>query len=158
MHHARKAKWWLALAVVLALAPTIEVLAEPVAADEASALHWQWEDDHVGLPWVRVVGGTMLVIGLICVGVYVVKKLDGGGLLRKGRYMELLEARMVGRKLHLYLVRVAGRIVLLAAAGDSVTRVAEFAEEELPQLVAEQGSGGTEGFRSLFKKLVGVRE
>ncbi|GAH73874.1 unnamed protein product, partial [marine sediment metagenome] len=41
MHHARKAKWWLVLAAVLALAPAIEVLAEPVAADEAPALRWQ---------------------------------------------------------------------------------------------------------------------
>ena len=39
----------------------------------------------------------------------------------------------MGRKVQLVLVRVAGRLVLLASSGENVTRLAEFDEAELPQ-------------------------
>ena len=108
------------------------------------------------LPWGRVVCGTMIVIGLICLGVFLLKRFGGGVLTGRGRYMELLEVRPVARGVNLFLVRVAGRVVLLGASGDHVTQLSEFPEEELPRLDAEKQQVGLEGFKSLLSKLAGA--
>ena len=108
------------------------------------------------VPWGRLAGGTALVVGLICAGVYALKKLNGGAPLNKGRYMEVLEARPVGRNVQLILVKVAGRVLLLAYGGEGVTPVAELSEEELPRLAG--GPAGLEGFKSLIKKLTGAHQ
>jgi flagellar biogenesis protein FliO len=109
------------------------------------------------IPWRRLVCGTIAVVALICVGVYVLKKLNGGAPLTRGRYLELLESRPVGRNVQLFLVRVAGKVVLLASGGGSVTQVAELAEEELPELSTASPPEGLEAFRNLFRKLAGAR-
>jgi flagellar biogenesis protein FliO len=99
--------------------------------------------------------GTAAVVALICAGVYALKKLNHGAPLNRGRYLEVLEARPVGRNVQLILVRVAGRILLLAYGGESVTPVAELSEEELPKSSAP--AGGLEGFKALFKRLTGAQ-
>jgi len=113
-----------------------------------------WTSSTPQIPWGRLVSGTLVVAALICVGVYVLKRLNGGAPLNRGRYMEVLEARPVGRNVQLILVRVAGRIMLLAFGGDSVTPVAELSEEELPQPPPQ--AVGLDGFRSLLKRLTGT--
>lgn len=108
------------------------------------------------LPWGRVVWGTLLVVGLICLGVFLLKRFGGGALIGRGRYMELLEVRPVMRGVNLFLVRVAGRVVLLGSSGQNVTQLSEFTEEELPRLEEEVRQVGLEGFRSLLSRLAGA--
>jgi flagellar biogenesis protein FliO len=148
----------LAVVFVLVLLPCATALAAPADPVDGPPQEWDWNYGSAGVPWARVIGGTTLVVGLVCVGVYLVKKLGGGALLRKGRYMELLETRVVGRRLQLFLVRVAGRIVLIASSGDHVTQVAEFPEGELADLQPAGQATAAEGFRGLFKKLAGVQQ
>jgi flagellar biogenesis protein FliO len=112
----------------------------------------------MSIPWARVIGATGSVIALVCIGVFVAKKLDSGRLLRGGRYVELLESRAVGRRLQLYLVRVAGRVVLLAQTGATVTRVAEFDQQELPCPEAEGRPVSAGGFTRLLRKLAGAAQ
>lgn len=128
---------------------------EPAAAAGRAEELPLWDYGTPKVPWGRLVSGTLLVCALICIGVYVLKKLNGGAPLHRGRYLELLEARPVGRNVQLFLVRVAGRVVLLASGGGTVTRVAELDEEELPQ-PADAASGGADTFRVMLRKLVGA--
>lgn len=128
---------------------------EPVAAARPQgAAEWA---EMPAIPWGRLLWGTALVAGLICVGVYALKRLNGGFPLNRGRYMELLETRPVGRKVQLFLVRVGRRAVLLASSGSNVTRVAEFADEELPEPEAVRGQGGLCTFASFFRKRAGAQ-
>ncbi len=110
------------------------------------------------LPWGRVVWGTLVVIGIICLGVFLLKKVGGGVLVGRGRYMELLEVRPVMRGVNLFLVRVAGRIVLLGSTGQQVTQLTEFPEDELPVLEEPEKAVGLEGFRALLSKLGGAQQ
>ncbi len=157
MHPARKANCWLALAAVLLLAPSVQAAGE-ARVEEAPPPIWGSDGAEVEIPWIRVIGATGFVVGLTCLGVYAVKKLDRKGLLRKGQYMDLLEARMVGRKLQLYLVRVGDRVVMLASTGDNVSRVAEFAHEELPGPETADETAEPAGFKSMFTRLLGARQ
>lgn len=108
------------------------------------------------LPWGRVICGTMIVVGLICLGVFLLKKMGGGVLTARGRYMELLEVRPVARGVNLFLVRVAGRVVLLGSSGEHVTQLTEFPEDQLPSFDTEKEHVGLEGFRSLLSRLAGA--
>jgi flagellar biogenesis protein FliO len=110
------------------------------------------------LPWGRVVWGTLVVVGLICLGVYLLKRVGGGALSGRGRYMEVLEVRPVMRGVNLFLVRVAGRVVLFGSTGQQVTQLSEFAEGELPTVVAPVRPVGLEGFRALLSKLGGAQQ
>jgi flagellar biogenesis protein FliO len=67
--------------------------------------------------------------------------------------MDVLETRLVGRKVQLFLVKVAGRVVLLASNGENVTSVAEFAEDELPLEEPAKRQHAESGFGSLLKSL-----
>ena len=105
----------------------------------------------------HLVCGTLAVCGLICFAVFAVKKLNGGLPMNRGRYLELLESRTVGRNLRLFLVKVAGRVVLLAATDQSASCVAEFTDEELPQEAVGAGAPAGAAFGSLLKRLAGVK-
>lgn len=134
----------------LAAAPQNQGLARPDGAPRMRS----WDYGRPDVPWGRLVTGTVAVVALICVGVYLLKKLNGGAPLTKGRYLEVLENRPVGRNVQLILVRVAGRVLLLAFGGENVTPVAEMSEAELPQATAQPA--GFDGFKSLIRKLAGA--
>ena len=109
---------------------------------------------EMDVPWARMLTGLLAVVAVICLGVFALKKLNGGAALHRGRHLDVLEARPLGGRMHLYLVRVAGRVVLIAAQGDHATPVTEFAEEELPAPGADAPEAGLAGFKGLLKKLV----
>jgi len=114
----------------------------------------QWPAPPVAIPWGRVVAGTAGVTALICFGVFLLKRL-GGAPLTRGKHLELLEARPIGRNVQLFLVRVAGKVVLLAATGGNVTAVAELAEDDLPEPACEP-AGELAGFKDLVRRLRGA--
>ena len=156
----------MAVLLVLAAAPALraEVAGAAQAASAAPAggqAPGQWSPaGYPGpqIPWARVVSGTLAVAALACFGVWLLKKLNGGGAPGRQRYLEVIEARSVGRNVQLLLVRAAGKVLLLACGGGTVTRVAEFAEGELPEPEGMQGPGSLEGFKSLWQRMVGAPE
>jgi flagellar biogenesis protein FliO len=109
------------------------------------------------IPWSRVIGGTGIVVALICGGIFLLKKLNGGLPLSRGRYLEVVESRPLGRGVQLFLVKVAGKAVLLAASGGNVTTVAELPDDALEQIVADEPAESA-GFASLLRKLAGVTQ
>ncbi|KPK66182.1 MAG: hypothetical protein AMK73_00820 [Planctomycetes bacterium SM23_32] len=118
----------------------------------------RWEVEAPRIPWWRLITGTAAVGALICGGVYLLKRLNGGVPFTRGRYLEVIEARPIGRNLQLFLVRVADRVLLLAAANGNVARVAELDAEELPEADTAAAPVGLDGFRSLLKRVAGVRQ
>lgn len=141
-------RWTLALTIgCLVLLPAAH------AAPSAPA-----QQPPMDLPWGRVVWGTLVVIGIICLGVYLLKKVGGGALVGRGRYMQLLEVRPVMRGVNLFLVRVAGRVVLLGSTGQQVTQLTEFPDDELPVLEEPERAVGLEGFRALLSKIGGAQQ
>jgi len=107
------------------------------------------------VPWARLVGGTTLVAALACFAVYALKKMDRRAL-KGGRYMELLEVRPLGRKAQLFLVKVGGRVELLAVNGEHVAHVGEFAEDELPEPEMESSPAPLQRFSVLVRHLAGA--
>lgn len=105
------------------------------------------------IPWQRLLYGTTAVAGLICLGVFALKKFGGGAVFGRGHYMHVLETRLVGRKVQLFLVKIAGRVVLLASNGENVTSVAEFGEDEFPLEEPAMQQHVENGFRTLLKNL-----
>ena len=117
-----------------------------------------WSYSQPDIPWAQVVSGTLLVSALACVAIWLLKRLGGRSPLSRGRYLDVLEARSVGRNVQLLLVRAAGKVVLLAVGGGNVACVAEFAADELPDLEAASAGGGVEGFRTLLKRFAGAAQ
>lgn len=84
----------------------------------------------------RQVGGLVIVFGLLGIIVYASSKVRGmlalGGLRwsRPGKHMELLERLPVSPQHSLLLVRIAGRVFLVAThqSGATITPVENFAE------------------------------
>jgi len=154
--------------VVLACALGRGALADPVpglgggsAPRERSAAAAQfgaWSDSGPDIPWARILSGTLLVGGIACLAIWLLKKLNGGSPLARERYLEVLETRSVGRNVQLLLVRAAGKVVLLAVGGGGVACVAEFAADELPELDSAPAGHGLEGFRYLLKRLAGAQQ
>ena len=125
---------------------------QPAATPTAAASPYQDQD----IRWDRFVFATGFVIALLCVGVYVAKKLGGGWPTGRGRrHLEVLEATHLGGKTRLFLIKVAGRVVLFAANAENVARICEFAESELPELDSNGKQGALNGFKALLKNFAG---
>ena len=152
-----------------AAASAAAALAQTPAAEPAwrerereYALHWgerarsSGRDSAQPLPWARLLSGFLFVLALTCAGIFALKRLSGRAPLNRGRYLEVLESRAVGRKMRLVLVRVAGRVVLIAGEGEHASAVTEFSQEELPAF-DETPSPTPKGFAPLLRRLSGAK-
>ncbi len=92
-----------------------------------------WQQGDPKPKWGRLAAGTAAVLALVCLGVFVLKWLNGGMPLNRGRYLELLESRPIGSKVQLFLIKVGQQAVLIACRGETVARVAQFHEDDLPE-------------------------
>jgi len=124
------------------------------AAGDRASKSPSWAKGSEGLPWGRVVFGTLIVILLICGGVWLLKRLNAGMPLNKGRYMEVLETRPLGNKIQLFLVKVGSKVVLLACRGENVTALGEFSQDDFPAAEPPEGIGGRGGFKSLMQHVL----
>ncbi len=106
------------------------------------------------IPWVRLVSGTAVVLALACFGAYGLKRLESRG--RSGRCIEVLDSRSLGRKTQVFVLKVAGRVIVLAGSGENVTLLAELDESELPAPEAAEGAPAALDFGGLVKRLAGV--
>ncbi len=180
MEQKRKTPWKLVLLISLALLPVgilaiagraSDALSVPGAAAHQAAPAKAATNDldflsemsktnpaPEGIPWVRLIVGVLAVAMLIGVGIYMIKKANGGAIPRRGdRHVQVLETRSLGRKAQLHLVSVGGRALLLTSAGENVTKLAEFPEEDLvaPENAASRVDAGTRTANKLsFKTIV----
>jgi flagellar biogenesis protein FliO len=107
------------------------------------------------LPWARVVWGLAVVVLLILGGVGIMKKLNGGLPVGRGRYMKLLETMPVGGKVHLFLVQVGDKVVMVAANGENVSAVTEFDADEMPEVEPSERLDALAGFKSILGRVRG---
>lgn len=108
--------------------------------------------------WDRLAGGMAVVLALLCVSIYGLKKLRASSLTGVGRYLQVLESRSLGHKRQLLLIRVGARIVLIACTGDTIKRVAEFEQEELPGEEENAQTDDKNRFARMMDGLVGGSE
>jgi len=113
--------------------------------------------DRPEIEWGRVLLGLAVIAGLVLGGATLLRRLNGGLPLGGGRYLQVLEAKSVGGKVSLFLVRIGERVVLLAANGDNVTRVCDFGADELPEFEPDARPARDAGFAGLLKRLAGAR-
>lgn len=109
------------------------------------------------IPWARIASGLAVIAALILGGTWLLRKLHGGLPVGRRGYLQVLETQPVGAKINLLLVRVAGKVVLLAASGDQVAAVCEFEADKLPEPAAAGCAMGGATFKGVLKKLVGAR-
>lgn len=104
--------------------------------------------------WERLAGGMAAVLGVLCLGVYALKKLRAASLGGEGRYIEVIESRALGRKVQIYLLRVGDRVLLIACTEDKVSSVAELGSDELPEQPEKSDKGEAGRFSGLVQSLV----
>ena len=107
------------------------------------------------IDWDRVAYGMAAVLALLFLGIYGLKKLRARGIGAKGHCIEVLESRTLARKEKLFLIQVGERAILIASTGETITRVAEFDADELPQRTEDTGADQSGQFASLIRSQLG---
>jgi len=130
---------------------------EPAGGPTSLEGSWLDGSDDFTIPWERLVYGTAFVIAIACVGVFLLKKLNGGLSMSRRRRLEVLELRAVARKTQLCLVRVGRKVILFAARGDGVTKLAQFTADELPDAEPEAGDTVPGPFKEMLKRIAGAK-
>ena len=88
----------------------------------------------------RVVGSLALVIGLIFVAAVVLKRYLGTAKTpsTSRKVSELVEVTPLGGKRHLYLIRVADRLLVVGGGGDQLSLLSEIHDPAVLEQVATQ--------------------
>ena len=86
----------------------------------------------------RVVGSLAIVVGLIFVTMIVLKRVLGGSKAptTTRKVSELVEVTQLGGKRHLYLIRVADRLLVVGAGGDHLSLLSEIRDPDVLASVA----------------------
>lgn len=80
----------------------------------------------------RLLGSLVIVIGLIVVTAVVFKRLLGRSKLAPGGgLIEVVQTMPLGGKRRIYLVKVAGRVLVVGAAGDNLSTLTELPEADI---------------------------
>ncbi len=110
------------------------------------------------VPWLRMVSGLAAVIGVFCIGTWILKRLQQGSIFSRSRYVTVLDCISVGKNLQIIVVEVAGKILILAGGAEGVGRVGEFDRTEFPD-PSPSGEGEMEaGFGALLARLRGGKQ
>ena len=81
----------------------------------------------------RVIGSLALVVGLIFVTALGLRRYLGGtkAPTTSRKLSELVEVTPLGGKRHLYLIRVANRLLVVGAGGDTLTMLSEITDPDV---------------------------
>ncbi|MFM1827631.1 MAG: Flagellar biosynthesis protein FliO [Pseudomonadota bacterium] len=81
------------------------------------------------LDWVSMISSFLLVIGLLAVVLYLLKRFQPGGLAT-GRQIQLLESLGTGARQQVVLVRVRDKDLLLGVSVNQINTLAEWPASE----------------------------
>ena len=107
---------------------------------------------------IQVVSGILLVFGLLALFYWLANRLNGGrGFKPAGSKIEIVEARSIGDKRTLLLVRVGDETLLLGATSTNITMLSSVPESALSESADEsdgpEDSNGRTSFRGLLEML-----
>jgi flagellar biosynthetic protein FliO len=108
-----------------------------------------------GGDWLRTAAALALVVGLIFVARYVLRRLSPAGkTAARGEAIEVLTRASLGTRQQLALVRVGRRLVLVGSSPSGMSPLAELSDpDEVAELVEELRSGGRGGgFAAILKR------
>ena len=89
----------------------------------------------------RLAGSLVVVLGLIVVSAYVFKRmLSRSKLVPGGGLVEVLQALPLGGKRQIYLVKIAGRVLVVGASGEQISLLAELPEGDIVARAETLGS------------------
>ncbi len=108
---------------------------------------------ELDVPWLKMLSGLAIVIGIFCVGVWLLKYLNRGAFFRRSRYVQVLDCMPVGKGFQIIVIKVLDRILVLATAGGETQSVAEFHESEFPVEETERSIGAGTGFGKILRNL-----
>jgi flagellar protein FliO/FliZ len=81
------------------------------------------------LDWISMISSFLLVIGLLAVVLYLLKRFQPGGLAT-GRQIQLLESLGTGARQKVVLVRVRDKDLLLGVSVNQINTLAEWPASE----------------------------
>lgn len=102
--------------------------------------------------FVNMILTLLIIVGLIFVSVIVLKKIMRSRLhhMNKGASIKILERRPINQKSSLYLVDIAGKIVIIGESQAGIHLITELPEFEQPQ--EEPGFSFSQKLRTMVKK------
>jgi flagellar biosynthetic protein FliO len=107
---------------------------------------------------IQVISGILLVFGLLALFYWMANRLNGGRGFRPGNSrIEIVEARNIGDKRTLLLVKVGNENFLLGATGSQISMLSPLPSESLETAADEDTDPEAEprevGFRGLLEML-----
>lgn len=109
----------------------------------------------------RVLGSLALVLGLIIVAAFVVKRWLGAARVAvagKGKVSQLVEVTPLGGKRFLYLIRVADRLLVVGAGGERMELLSEIRDPEVLGQIEETTQARKTDFLNLLRRMRGRPE
>ena len=106
----------------------------------------------------RVLGSLALVVGLIVVAAFVVKRWLGGravAVAGRGKVSQLVEVTPLGGKRFLYLIRVADRLLVVGAGGERMELLSEIRDPEVLGQVEQAAPARKTDFLDLLRRVRG---
>jgi flagellar biogenesis protein FliO len=105
----------------------------------------------------KSLSGLGLVVGLMLVGVFVLKRLTPGGQRSGSEAVTVLGRAFVGPRQSLHLIKIGRRILVLGNTPAGMSSVAEIADpEEVAQILAtcqrSRANSITNSFRQIFRR------
>jgi flagellar biosynthetic protein FliO len=107
---------------------------------------------------LKMLAALAVVIALIYLAIYLLKKFMGRGRVGggKARVLEILETAYIDPKKSLSLVRVADKSVLIGVTDNQISMLTELdAQKTLALFAAEQANGEEGGFAGMLRSAAG---
>ena len=99
---------------------------------------------------LKTAGGLALIIGLILVAVWFLRRFGGAGNYRgAGSIIRTLDTKMLGPRKYVTLLEIGSRTLALGVTEQSISLLAEMAEGEIP---AREKATAAPGFADILKK------
>lgn len=133
------------LPLFLWLAPAVACAADAPPPQQKEFLSYDEGSDLPEAPsgWAllgRLLGSLAIVLGLIVVAAYVLKRMMASSRLSAGRgkFLDVIQVTPLGGKRQILLVRVAGRLLVIGASGDNLSLLTELPDEDAAATASEK--------------------
>ena len=104
---------------------------------------------------IQVISGILLVFGLLALFYWLANRLNGGrGFRPAGSHIDIIEARSIGDKRNLLLVRVGEETFLLGATNSQITMLSSVSTPPAEASMCDEDEESVAGRRVTFRGLL----